>query len=628
MKISYNWLQEYFEKPLPNPRDLADLLNLRALEVEEVEEGDGDSIFEIKVTPNRAPDCLSHIGIAKEVAIHTKIPVFFKQPEEMSQDFETTWTVETSSDSCVRYMMCEVQNVKVEESPLALKLKLESIGQRSINTIVDITNLVMYEIGQPMHAFDSSKLDGTIIKVAPPEDLHFVTLDNKEVELTSEDFTIQDEKDNLAIAGVKGGKKAEVDSNTKNIILEAANFFPTKVRKTSKRTGIQTDSSKRFENGLTPKLTEKAIQLASHYIKTYASDDSTKFSNIVEVFPTPISEKKTIELDYKNISKKLGIDISKEDLENTLKALEIEFTVSGDLLYTLHMPYERLDLNLEIDIIEEIGRVYGYEHIQPIALNLKPNLSVSVYDKIATIKTVLIKNGFDEVLTYSFGKKGDISVVKPLAKDKSYLRKSLITGLTDALELNFKNKDLFAVDTIKIFEVGHVFTEQEEKTVLGIGIKTSNKKNKIKNILDETIKNISSAIGCEINVSIMDQQEIVEIELDEILLKDFNINNELHELGSVIYQPFSLYPFMSRDIAVWAKNTKTKSDIENIITKLSTNLLVRYDLFDEFSKDDRTSYAYRLVFQSADRTLTDEEVNPIMDKIYTALQSDSDFEIR
>ncbi len=628
MKISYNWLQEYFEKPLPNPKDLADLLNLRALEVEEIEEKDGDSIFEIKVTPNRAPDCLSHIGIAKEVAIHTKIQTSFRQVEQTKQDFQTTWKVEASSDSCVRYMMCEVQNVKVEESPLELKLKLESIGQRSINTIVDITNLVMYEIGQPMHAFDSSKLDGKVIKIASPKDIHFVTLDNKEVELTSEDFTIQDEKDNLAIAGVKGGKKAEVDSNTKNIILEAANFFPVKVRKTSRRTNIQTDSSKRFENGLTPKLTEKAIQLASHYIKIYASDNSTKFSNIIDIYPDPILEKKTIQLDYKNISKKLGIDISKEDLENTLKVLEIEFTVSSDLLYMLHVPYERLDLNLEIDIIEEIGRVYGYEHIKPTVLNLEPNLNVSVYDKIATIKTILIKNGFDEVITYSFGKKGDISVVKPLAKDKSYLRKNLIVGLTDALELNFKNKDLFAVDTIKIFEVGHVFTEQGEKTVLGIGIKTSNKKNKIKNILDETIKDISSVIGCEIKVNLLDQQEIIEIELDEILLKDFNINNELHELGSVIYQPFSLYPFMSRDIAVWAKNTKTKSDIENIITNLGTDLLIRYDLFDEFSKDDRTSYAYRLVFQSSDRTLTDEEINPIMDKIYTTLQSDSDFEIR
>lgn len=628
MKISYNWLQEYFEKPLPNPKDLADLLNLRALEVEEIEEKDGDSIFEIKVTPNRAPDCLSHIGIAKEVAIHTKIQTSFRQVEQTKQDFQTTWKVEASSDSCVRYMMCEVQNVKVEESPLELKLKLESIGQRSINTIVDITNLVMYEIGQPMHAFDSSKLDGKVIKIASPKDIHFVTLDNKEVELTSEDFTIQDEKDNLAIAGVKGGKKAEVDSNTKNIILETANFFPVKVRKTSRRTNIQTDSSKRFENGLTPKLTEKAIQLASHYIKIYASDNSTKFSNIIDIYPDPILEKKTIQLDYKNISKKLGIDISKEDLENTLKVLEIEFTVSSDLLYMLRVPYERLDLNLEIDIIEEIGRVYGYEYIKPTILNLEPNLNVSVYDKIATIKTILIKNGFDEVITYSFGKKGDVSVVKPLAKDKSYLRKNLIVGLTDALELNFKNKDLFAVDTIKIFEVGHVFTEQGEKTVLGIGIKTSNKKNKIKNILDETIKDISSVIGCEIKVNLLDQQEIIEIELDEILLKDFNINNELHELGSVIYQPFSLYPFMSRDIAVWAKNTKTKSDIENIITNLGTDLLIRYDLFDEFSKDDRTSYAYRLVFQSADRTLTDEEINPIMDKIYTTLQSDSDFEIR
>lgn len=209
MKISYNWLQEYFKKELPNPKDLADLLNLRALEVEEIEEKDGDSVFEIKVTPNRAPDCLSHIGIAKEVSIHTGIEMKDNTTVDiLAADFETDFKVEVQEGSCVRYMAREVRDVVIAESPLELKLKLESIGQRSINTIVDITNLVMYELGQPMHAFDKDKLTGTTIKVASPIDMHFVTLDNKEIELTTEDITIQDSKDNLAIAGVKGGKKS------------------------------------------------------------------------------------------------------------------------------------------------------------------------------------------------------------------------------------------------------------------------------------------------------------------------------------------------------------------------------------------------------------------------------------
>ncbi|MEY4440985.1 MAG: hypothetical protein RLY49_611, partial [Candidatus Parcubacteria bacterium] len=628
MKISYNWLQEYFEKPLPNPKDLADLLNLRALEVEEIEEKDGDSIFEIKVTPNRAPDCLSHIGIAREVAIHTKIEMIDAPYFELVQtNFQTEFEVGAEKNACVRYMIREVQNVKVEESPLELKLKLESIGQRSINTIVDITNLVMYELGQPMHAFDADKLDGKIIKVASPKDTHFVTLDNKEVELTTEDLTIQDEKDNLAIAGVKGGKKAEVDFHTKNIILESANFFPVKVRKTSKRTGIQTDSSKRFESGITSMLAQKALHLACSYIKKYASDSTTIFSNVIDVYPRPQKRKYVVGLNFAQVSKKLGVEVTKDEVEKILTTLGVEFeqidsrkeiieqvklvegkpykwgasvlfdapdvfdcasltayvysmggisiprmsidqfvfskkinkedaqpgdlvfantgvdnghgihfeskeflpgthvkdgidhvgiylgdnkvihansktkniiiedlnqseyfkdvrgfgsVVTEDSLYRLHIPYERLDLKTEIDIIEEIGRVYGYEHIEPVPLDLKPYSGISEYDKLATIKSYLLSLGFDEVITYSFGKKGDISVMKPLAKDKSCVRTTLVNGVLEALDLNFRNKELFAQDTIKLFEIGHVFEQEKEKIMLALAVRSANKKNKTK----------------------------------------------------------------------------------------------------------------------------------------------------
>lgn len=776
MKISYNWLQEYFEKELPNPKDLADLLNLRALEVEEVEEKDGDSIFEIKVTPNRAPDCLSHIGIAREVALHTNIKMKELQSLNVEPDFETEWKVEAEDNSCVRYMMQEVKNVTVAESPLELKLKLEAIGQRSINTIVDITNLVMYEIGQPMHAFDADKLEGKIIKVAKPIQKKFTTLDNKEIDLTEEDCTIQDQKDNLAIAGVKGGKKAEVDSKTQNIILESANFFPVKVRKTSRRTGIQTDSSKRFENGLTPKLAEKALHLACFYIKKYASQDSTKFSNVLDVYSRPQKRKYIVGLDYEHVAQKLGVEISKEEVEKILTNLGIEFEIinprkeileavqtvlgkpykwgasvlydapeqfdcssltsylysmggisiprmtvdqfvffkkinkedaqPGDLIfsntgedrghgihfeskeflpktkveggidhvgmymsdnqvlhagsdvdqgvlieslegnshfkdvrgfgvcidtdsvYRLFIPYERLDLKTEIDIIEEIGRVYGYEHIKPTALDLPAQENISEYEKIATIKSILIQNGFDEVITYSFGTKGDIEVVKPLAEDKGYLRKNMIVGLADALDLNFRNKELFAEDSVKIFEIGTVFVEEGEKVMLGLATRSAHKKDKSKIVLENMLQIFSSKLGIEIQAEIKDGQEVVEIELDQILEKNLVVENNLHELADIIYKPFSLYPFMTRDVAVWAGGSKGKSDIEKIITDNGTNLLLRYDLFDEFSKEDRTSYAYRLVFQSFEKTLTDEEVNPIMDKIYATLQSDSDFEIR
>jgi phenylalanyl-tRNA synthetase beta subunit len=795
MKISHNWLQEYFKKELPNPKELADLLNIRAFEVEEIEEKDGDSIFEIKVSPDRAPDCLSHIGIAKEVAVHVREPFVQKEIASVEEQFKTEFSVSLEENSCVRYMAREIKNVVVAESPLELRIKLESIGQRSINTIVDITNLVMYEIGQPMHAFDADKLTGKIIKVGAPTQTSFTTLDNKEIELVAEDITIQDGADNLAIAGVKGGKKAEVDAQTRTILLESANFYQVKVRKTSKRTGIQTDSSKRFENGLTPALAQKGIELASYYVQKWASDASTQFLDVIDVYPRPASPYYT-GVSLEEINSKLGLQLSQSDVEEIFDRLGFEHTYvstksfvveeikkllgtphkiaasltydaprcfdcttltayvfahgglsiprmtidqlffgkeitkeelePGDLIFStkdagdihyetveflpghrfeegvdhvgmyvgpdtlihssrftektveesiengsnfkhivgyrrmvdknemrfaIRVPDERLDIRGGINIIEEIGRVYGYEKITPVEPALSsvrhprengdPGITtldsrlrgndvsmISIYDKVNTIKSHLIDLGFNEVVTYTFQKKGDISVIKPLANDKGYLRTGLVKGLSDALDLNFKNKELFAVDCVKIFEIGNTFAQDGEKLMLGIGFKSANKKQKSKQVLEETIQFLSEKLGVSIDTSVTDQQEVVEIELDSLLEKITDTHTSLYKLETKPYVPFSLYPFMTRDIAVWASHSKTKEDIEKIIVEHGTMLLLRYDLFDTYTSEDKTSYGYRLVFQSPERTLTDEEIQPIMEKIYSTLQADSNFEIR
>jgi phenylalanyl-tRNA synthetase beta subunit len=773
MKISYNWLQEYFEKELPNPKDLADLLNIRAFEVEEIEEKEGDSILDIKVTPDRAPDCLSHEGVAREVAVHVNQKSTPQTTSDIADDFQTDVTVSLSEEKAVRYMFREIQNVVVGESSLEIKKKLEAIGQRTINTVVDITNLVMYEIGQPMHAFDSDKLSGKKITITSPKHTTFKTLDNKEVELTEEDATIQDGEDDLAIAGVKGGKKGEVTSETKNIILESANFFPTKVRKTSKNTGIQTDSSKRFENGLSPELAERALVLASHYIKRYASTDETKFSNIVDVYPRPSHPYHT-GVTLEHINTKLGLHLSQQEVEKIFERINFSYTYQktkqvaieeikklldvphkigasltydapqsfdcssliayvyaigglsiprmtvdqlffgreiteeelepGDLIFSvgsqgavhtqskefipgtpfvqgvdhvgmyigdgnvihssrytdktviekvsdascfktivgyrrmvtsdemrfaIMVPHVRLDIRGEMDIIEEIGRTYGYEHIVPVAPTLTSGTkSISLYEKIRTIKSHLIDMNIDEVITYTFGKKGDIAVVKPLAKDKQYLRTNLTKGVTEALELNFKNRELHASESVSIFEIGNVFNTDGEHTMLAIGFKSASKKQKSKQVLEEIIKTLSEKIKVELPVQIVEGQEVVEINISEISNTIQEIYNSLYVLEKKPYKTFSPYPFMTRDLAVWADDIKTKTDIEKIITEKGTSLLLRYDLFDEFSKEGKTSYAYRIVFQSFEKTLTDDEINLIMENIYSTLQAESGFEIR
>jgi phenylalanyl-tRNA synthetase beta chain len=300
--------------------------------------------------------------------------------------------------------------------------------------------------------------------------------------------------------------------------------------------------------------------------------------------------------------------------------------------YVLEIPYERLDLKIEEDIIEEIGRIYGYEQVTPVAPTVQMQSSEpSVYDKIATIKSHLIDLGFDEVVTYSFQKKGDIAVAKPLAKDKAYLRTDLAKGLTDALDLNFRNKELFAVDAVKLFEVGHVFFGDTEKVVLGIAARSANKKSSSKALVDEARSYLEEKLGIKfvlLSGHTHADSEVIEIDLVGVLSHILEPYNNLTVLSPVKYKSFSPYPFMTRDIAVWAANAKTKQDIESVITQHAGDLLVRYDLFDQFAKDDKTSYAYRLVFQSQERTLTDDEINPIMDKIYATLQSDPNFEIR
>jgi len=774
MQISYNWIQKYFKQQLPAPTELAALLNIRAFEVEGLEEKNGDSIFEIKITPDRASDCLSHFGVAKEISVHARIPLENTiEIKQIADDFETTYTVDAQDKKVKRYMLREIKDVVVKESPLELKLKLESIGQRSINTIVDITNLVMYEIGQPMHAFDSQKIDGTTITIGVPSQLQITTLDSKIVELTEDDTVIKDQSGNLAIAGVKGGKKAEVNSETKNIILESANFPAIMVRKTSKRTGIQTDSSKRFENGITPVLAQKGIDLASEYLKEYASDESTQFSNIVDFYPRPASPYYT-GVSLKEINKKLGTELTQSEVEEIFDLLGFEYSYintksfvleeikkhigtphnifpsltydaphsfdcttltayvfahggksiprlsidqlffgteitkeelePGDLVFStqdsgviryetvgflpglkfeegvdhvgmyigedkvihssrynekvaqeklsessnfkhivgyrrivdvdemrfaVRVPDERLDIKAGINLIEEIGRVYGYEHIVPAApVKIIQTAQISTYEKINTIKSHLIDLGFDEVVTYSFQKKGDISVVKPLAKDKGYLRTNLTKGLQDSLDLNFKNKELFATDLIKIFEIGKVFAEEEERLCLGLGVKSAHKKIKAKTILEEAISYLKEKTGISFDVHVEDDAESLEIELTTQLEEIREEYNSLHTLSPQVYIPFSAYPFITRDVAVWSSIEDSQKEIESTILNLGGELLLRYDLFDTFSKEGKTSYAYRLIFQSHKKTLTDDEVNQIMDTIYSKLQSNVGFEIR
>lgn len=340
MLVSYKWIKEYLGDQTPSVSDLVQNLTLKSFEIEAVEEKDGDHIIDIKVMPDRNHDCLAVLGVVREIVAVCNIDVsktnlpsntFYqnylnlRSVSDPQKDFDSDFQVKVETDKCERYIGLEVKGVVVKESPEEIKSKLASLGQRSINNIVDITNLIMFELGQPMHAFDVSKLDGKTIfvKQAVSGEI-FETLDGKKVPLNEKIMVIADEKESLAIAGIKGGKKAEVDQQTKDILLEAACFNPSLVRTTSVNVGIKTDSSKRFENGITPFLAKLAISRAVELIKRYASHSETNFGQILDVFPKPQHPYK-LGFSLREISSIAGIEISEKIVESSLDKLGYKF---------------------------------------------------------------------------------------------------------------------------------------------------------------------------------------------------------------------------------------------------------------------------------------------------------------
>lgn len=626
MLVSYNWLKEYIEGDLPSVEKVAEVLNEKAFEIESVEKRGDDYILDIDILPNRAHDCLSHTGIAKEIALNLDFKFNYPNSEIKESDFETSFDVKIEDDRCKRYSCREFKNIQVSNSPDELKSKIESIGEKSINNIVDITNIVMFELGQPMHAFDKDKLeDKTIFVRKSNSGEKITTLDKNEVELDDETCLIADAGP-LAIAGIKGGNKAEVDSNTTNIILESANFDAVETRKTSNKIGIRTESSKRFENEITPELVEVAMNRATELLIKYGGEN-IEVSNIVDIYPKKI-EQAYVEFSTEQTQKLLGVEITKEEIAEILNKLGFEFEEE----FKVRIPFIRLDLKLPADMIEEVGRVYGYDKIKPKPIEGLTSVQNSNQEAagILKIKSELQKLGFSEVQTYSFVKRGDLKAVKALASDKQYLRTSLEKGMAESLDFNHYNADLIGIDTVKIFEIGKVYPKGKETLVLGLAVKNKNfKKPKTDEIIKETLEKLSKELNISIETDLKQNQEFIQIELKDLIEKidtsseieiDFNQESQFEDLSS--------YPFVTRDISVWIPNEKGNDQlVYEIAEKHAGNLIKNKKTFDVFEKDGRTSYGVRIVLQSMEKTLNDEEVGEIMNKIYKDLEAEG-LEIR
>jgi phenylalanyl-tRNA synthetase beta chain len=596
MKISYNWLQSHIAEPLPKPADLAEKIIFGAFEVENADDLEvtisGDTVFEIKVLPDRAHDCLSHQGIAQEIA--GLLDLTFKDATQLyaiPASAPTHLNIDIQTDLCRRYMGRIIRNVKIGPSPDWVKTFLESIGQRSINNIVDATNIVMYDCGQPTHAFDVKKLasEHIIVKALEKESL-ITTLSDEDKILNQGEMVICDEQNILAIAGVKGGKHAEVDLNTTDIVIEVANFNPISVRKTARRLNILTDSAKRFENELTPEKASFAMLELSALIAEMCPN--AVFEDIVDVYPDPVSQNH-VQFSVEYINTQLGTQLSGDEISEILKRYGYEFAQEANM-FTVAVPFERIDITGPHDMIEEIGRAYGYNNITATLPKLtnKPGIN-SEFAKVCTIKADLTSKGYHEVMTYSFTKKGDYEVARG-AVGKSSLRKNLTDGLKESYEANRLNKELLEIDDMKVFEIGTVFLKSGEV----FHIAYADKKGVIEKTLDEYISENNLLVSGE-------QYDIPEV--------SSNLKN---------FIPWSEYPYIARDIAVWVTEGVSVDTVSSIIKDNAGELLMKGPrLFDTFTKDGKTSYAFRMVFQSKERTLIEQEITDIMNAITTKLQA-------
>jgi phenylalanyl-tRNA synthetase beta chain len=634
MLVVREWLKEYVGEKIPHVEELEQLLSLHAFEIEGTEAKGTHEVIDVDVLPNRSSDCLSHRGIAREIAtlIDTKLehdPL--AEEAELQPKAEGIAVQIGDANACRRFTAAVITGIKITESPDWLQERLAAIGQRPINNVVDATNYVMFALGQPLHAYDADKLSnekgGYHIGVRMARDGEEITT------LTGEQYTfdpsiqlIVDAATDIPIgvAGIKGGAHAEIGEKTTSVVLEAANFDPTITRKAVQTLKLATDASKRFENDIAPDVTAYGLKEAVTLITELAEGTCIGY---IDEYPTKKSNS-TVRVTLPHINALLGLSLTKETVESIFTRLGFSFSVVEDG-WDITAPFERTDINIAEDVIEEVGRVYGYEHIVSVPPEKIPLTEINQRHYYSEkIRHVLQDIGFSEVITSSFRKKDAVKLLNALASDKQYLRSSLQKNIAEVLDKNMPNADLLGLDSIRMFEIGSVFYKKEgEKGVaehisvaLGVRTKQTGYIPKDDEVVGNAIKMLEKALGVSVNTTL--GKGLAEFNLTELLqqlpeqkaYESHNISEELQ------YEPFSQYPFISRDVALWVPDDTEVKDVEDTIAKAAGELCVRMRLFDEFKKDGRVSYAFRLVFQSYKKTLKDSEIEPLMEAVYTAIK--------
>lgn len=612
-----------------------------------------DTVVEFEITPNR-PDCLSIVGMSREIAAS-----FNKKLNEINiKDLKninnsSLLEINISSDNCKRYSASIIKDVKIEESNRKMQNYLLNSGIRPINNIVDLTNFLMLELGQPLHAFDLDKLEGNITIRNAFEGEKVVTLDDIERTLSSDDMLICDDVKPIAIAGVMGLKNSEIDSNTKNILIESAFFTKKAIKLTSKKLGLKSEASIRYEKGLTSEHTVNVLSRFLYLLERYVD------CKIESVFDVKKEEfiPKIIEFDPNLVKRLLGVEIDNSEILNYLDLLEIKTEVKNNYIYCT-IPYFRTDLSIQEDIVEEIGRLYGFSNLNPTPILAPNTIGKKSKKRILEdkIKNVLLNLGLYEITTYSFiggniiGKskmntQNTVKILNPLGEEFSIMRKSLIPNVIDVLakNLNYKNEDLLVYELGNTFHIvaDSIIPSEKKKVVIGCYGKYDfyYVKDIVVNLLSilnienyEFVKNASidyfhPGVCADIIVNGEKIGEIGQISYE--VCKNFSIKKKIfvceidiekiRDKSSLvrIYEPLIKYPAVKRDLAIIVDKNIDSGMIEKIFRDNSNNLLKNVELFDIYTGNQidevKKSMAYKLTFQSKDKTLVDEDINTVID---------------
>ena len=626
---------------------------------------ENDYIFEIGLTPNRA-DSASHIGAARDLCAiinmrDEDIELKFPSISDFSID-KSNFPIEViveDEKACPRYSGITISGIEVKDSPEWLQNRLKSIGLKPINNIVDATNFVLHELGQPLHAFDADEIKGKKVIVKKyPAGTKFITLDGIERTLSDNDLMISNADESMCIAGVFGGIKSGVKNETKNIFIESAYFDPVHIRKSSRHHGLKTDASFRFERGTDPNITVYALKRAALLIKEIAG--GTISSDIIDVYPNPI-ENFRVELNYKTLDRLIGLKIDREKVKMIITSLAMEIIHDREYGLEISVPPFKVDVQRDVDVIEEVIRIYGLNNI-PIAEKINASIVYSQKpDKeniTNTAANFLSSNGFNEIMSNSLTKADYVDLIDDLEKDKNVIILNPLSNELDAMRQSMLFSGLEAIaynknrrnHDLKFYEFGKTYHKKEDRYIetQHLALFITGRKNPESWNTDNSLADFYQLKGYVESLFKRLGIRNLNINIESVkksILKHFDINSEVFYAdinwdkvikassnNTVKYKEVPKFPEVRRDLALVINKEITYQQIEELATKTERNLLKSINLFDVYEGDKieagKKSYAVSFILQDDEKTLTDKQIDKVMERLMEAFEKNLQAVIR